>query len=82
MTVAAPTGITRFPLNRGPGCKELAMIPKVFFGNAFRNGLGAFKLSRGIEVTAIFTGMQIGLAFRAPAFEADLRRRRNDHSAQ
>ena len=82
MAVAAPSGIARFPLDRGSGCEELAMIPQVFLGNAFGNGLGAFKLSRGIEVAAILAGMQIGLAFRASAFEVDLHGRRNDCSAQ
>src|SRR6202007_1293404 len=44
-----------------------AVVAGVFGGDAFRNGLGAFKLRAGVEETALLTTMQVELALGALA---------------
>src|SRR3954468_19327225 len=60
-------GIVSFTFNRGSGHEIGAFVSDVFFGNAFRNRLRAFKLGAGIKVPAVLAGAKIGTAFRALA---------------
>lgn len=45
-----------------------AIVPLVFAGNAFGNGLHAFKARGRIKVRALFAGVELETAFRAFAF--------------
>lgn len=42
--------------------EERAIVFRVFFRDAFGNGLRTFKLLAGVEVDALFTGVHLGMA--------------------
>ena len=76
------TGFSCLPLNGRASHEELTMIANIFLRDSFGNGLGAFKLSAGIEVPAVLTGPQVGFTFETLAFELNINRRWNDRTTE
>ena len=54
--------------------EELALVYLILVGNASRNRLRALETCRRLEEGALLTTMESGAAFRAIAFEVDVRR--------
>jgi hypothetical protein len=75
------TGVVGLAFNRCSGNKEVARIPDVLLGYAFRDGLGAFKLGACIKITAVLACSEVCPTFRTCAFQADLNWGRDDSPA-
>lgn len=75
------SGISGLPLDRGSRGKETARIAQVLFHDPFRNLLRTFKPLGGIEMTAVFATVEVGLALRALAVVVNFDRRRHDRAA-